>query len=133
MGYASKIDGAVFPGHQGGPHNHAISAMAASLKMAQSDEFISYQHRCVENATALHCALEGKEWKNVSIVGGNGHCVSIRGLENNQGLFNVANDVNLEVLYDGSMNEVRVSSNAMTTRGLNVDSFYQIVDLLDSV
>ena len=131
--YASKIDGAVFPGHQGGPHNHAISAMAASLKMAQSEEFIGYQHRCIENANALYQALSDKQWKNAKVIGGNGHCVSIRGLDNNEKLYNVANDVNLEVFYDANMNELRVSSNAMTTRGLSEADFGQIANVLDSV
>ncbi|KRT81040.1 hypothetical protein AMK59_5902, partial [Oryctes borbonicus] len=39
----SKINQAVFPGLQGGPHNNAIAAIATALKQAQSSEFIQYQ------------------------------------------------------------------------------------------
>ena len=38
-----RINFSVFPGHQGGPHNHTISALAVALKQAQSPEFIEYQ------------------------------------------------------------------------------------------
>ena len=34
------IDNAVFPGHQGGPHNHTICALATALKQAQTPEFV---------------------------------------------------------------------------------------------
>lgn len=38
-----RINFSVFPGHQGGPHNHTISALAVALKQAQSPEFVEYQ------------------------------------------------------------------------------------------
>ena len=41
--YGEKIDLAVFPGLQGGPHNHAIAGVAVALKQAQSPEFKQYQ------------------------------------------------------------------------------------------
>ena len=39
----SKIDQAVFPGHQGGPHNHTIAGIAVGLKDVNSAEFRKYQ------------------------------------------------------------------------------------------
>ena len=39
------INAAVFPGHQGGPHNHTITALATALKQAASPEFVSYQQQ----------------------------------------------------------------------------------------
>jgi glycine hydroxymethyltransferase len=39
----SRIDQAVFPGHQGGPHNHTITAIAVGLKDVTSPEFKKYQ------------------------------------------------------------------------------------------
>ena len=41
--YEGKIDFAVFPSLQGGPHNHQIAALAVALKHAASDEFKAYQ------------------------------------------------------------------------------------------
>lgn len=50
---ADAIDQSVFPGHQGGPHNHAISAVAVALKQASTPTFKAYQSCAVENAEAL--------------------------------------------------------------------------------
>merc|ERR1712147_325916 len=41
----SKINGAVFPGLQGGPHNHTITALAVALKKTQAPEFRQYQEQ----------------------------------------------------------------------------------------
>ena len=38
-----KINFSVFPGLQGGPHNHTITALATALKQAKSPDFIEYQ------------------------------------------------------------------------------------------
>merc|ERR1719393_670953 len=43
------INQAVFPGHQGGPHNHTISALATALKQANSPEFVEYQEQVLKN------------------------------------------------------------------------------------
>ena len=40
--YKQAIDSAVFPKHQGGPHNHTISALAVALKAANTKEFRKY-------------------------------------------------------------------------------------------
>lgn len=41
--FESKINQAVFPGLQGGPHNHAIAAIATAMKQATTPEFVEYQ------------------------------------------------------------------------------------------
>lgn len=41
--FKNKINNAVFPGHQGGPHNHVIAAISTALLDAQSIEFKEYQ------------------------------------------------------------------------------------------
>merc|ERR1711953_1636044 len=48
-----KINGAVFPGLQGGPHNQSITALAVALKLGQAPEFKQYQEQVVKNAKAL--------------------------------------------------------------------------------
>lgn len=45
----TKINQAVFPGLQGGPHNHAIAAIATAMKQATSPEFIEYQKQVSKN------------------------------------------------------------------------------------
>lgn len=41
--FENRINQAVFPGLQGGPHNHAIAAIAIAMKHAKTDEFKTYQ------------------------------------------------------------------------------------------
>lgn len=50
---ARKIDRAVFPGEQGGPHLNTMTALAVALKLANSDSFRQLQKRIVQNAKRL--------------------------------------------------------------------------------
>ena len=54
----NKIDMAVFPALQGGPHNHQIGALAVQLAEVQTDDFRKYVGRVVTNAKALAASLE---------------------------------------------------------------------------
>jgi glycine hydroxymethyltransferase len=54
---ATKVDKAVFPGLQGGPHDHQTAAIAIALKEAATDEFKAYGHQIVANAKALAASL----------------------------------------------------------------------------
>ncbi len=45
----SRINASVFPGHQGGPHNHTIAALAVALKQAQTKEYQQYQQQVIKN------------------------------------------------------------------------------------
>jgi glycine hydroxymethyltransferase len=51
--YAKELDRAVFPGLQGGPHDHTTAAIAVALKEAATPEFRRYAHQIVANAKAL--------------------------------------------------------------------------------
>jgi len=71
---AKKIDKAVFPGLQGGPHMNNIGAMAVAFEEADSPEFKKYAEQVVKNAQALKRGLE---------LGGTGQCpVRTFGTEN---------------------------------------------------
>ncbi|MFG6158686.1 serine hydroxymethyltransferase [Halomonas sp. 1390] len=48
-----KLNGAVFPGQQGGPLMHVIAAKAVAFKEAMSQEFVAYQRRVIDNAQAM--------------------------------------------------------------------------------
>jgi glycine hydroxymethyltransferase len=61
-----RIDSAVFPGHQGGPHNHTITALATALKQAASPEFKEYQEQVLKNCQALASKLLSKKYALVS-------------------------------------------------------------------
>ncbi|HCC84088.1 MAG TPA: hypothetical protein DEP87_00150, partial [Candidatus Pacebacteria bacterium] len=64
---ASKIDKAVFPGLQGGPHNATTAGIAVAALEAQKPEFTAYARRICANATALAEALKSQGLK---LVGG---------------------------------------------------------------
>jgi glycine hydroxymethyltransferase len=56
---AQKVDAAVFPGEQGGPHCNAIAGMAVAFELARSPEFVQLQQQVVDNAGHLAAELEG--------------------------------------------------------------------------
>ncbi|XP_076865279.1 serine hydroxymethyltransferase, cytosolic [Brachyhypopomus gauderio] len=62
----SLINQAVFPGLQGGPHNHAIAGVAVALKQALTPEFKVYQTQVLANCRALAAALMEKGYKVVT-------------------------------------------------------------------
>ena len=56
---AATIDRSVFPGIQGGPLMHVIAAKAVALKLAQRDDFVTYQRHVIANARILAETLAG--------------------------------------------------------------------------
>jgi glycine hydroxymethyltransferase len=65
--HAKKIDGAVFPGLQGGPLEHVVAAKAVAFAEAATPEFKQYAADVVENAAALAASLAGEGFR---LVGG---------------------------------------------------------------
>ena len=64
---ARKLDRAVFPGEQGGPHVNTIAALAVALKLANTDQFRALQQRIVDNANRLAQQLQEH---GIRVVGG---------------------------------------------------------------
>jgi glycine hydroxymethyltransferase len=62
----NAINFSVFPGHQGGPHNHTIAALAVALKEAQSPKFKEYQIQVLKNAKAMEHRLRELDYCMVS-------------------------------------------------------------------
>jgi glycine hydroxymethyltransferase len=62
----SKIDKAIFPGLQGGPHNHSTAAIAVALKEAATPEFKKYATQIVKNTKALESEFQKAGIKMVS-------------------------------------------------------------------
>ncbi|KAM8845981.1 serine hydroxymethyltransferase, cytosolic-like [Spinachia spinachia] len=62
----SLINQAVFPGLQGGPHNHAIAGVAVALKQAMTSDFKAYQMQVLANCKSLSNALMDLGYKIVT-------------------------------------------------------------------
>lgn len=80
---ARKLDRAVFPGEQGGPHIHAIAALATAFKLARSEQFSQLQQQIVRNCVALTQRLAERGLR-IAFGGTNTHlanidCKSIKG------------------------------------------------------
>ena len=80
-GLAQKIDSAVFPGEQGGPHVNKIAAMAVAFGMAEKESFRNLQRMIVENARLL-CEALSQRGAKIAYGGTNTHLLvlSLRGL-----------------------------------------------------
>ncbi|UZP35683.1 hypothetical protein NXS19_003499 [Fusarium pseudograminearum] len=141
------INNSVFPGHQGGPHNHTITALAVALKQAQTPEFQAYQSQVLKNAKAFAKRLsepKGKGGLGYKLVSGgtDNHLVladlkphSIDGgrVERVLELVGVAANKNTvpgdrSALVPGGL---RMGTPAMTTRGFNEDDFVRVADVVD--
>lgn len=57
---ANKVDRGVFPGEQGGPHVNTIAALAVSLRLARTEQFMALQRQTVANAVRLAAKLEAR-------------------------------------------------------------------------
>ena len=64
--YGPRINAAVFPGLQGGPHNHQIAALTTALKQASSPEFKVYAKQVIANAQSLGRVLTERGFTLVS-------------------------------------------------------------------
>ena len=73
---AKKLDRAVFPGEQGGPHINAIAAQATAFKLAQTDQFKALQKQVLQNSLTLTETLQ-EEGFRIAYGGTNTHLINI--------------------------------------------------------
>jgi glycine hydroxymethyltransferase len=73
---ARKIDRAVFPGEQGGPHVNVFAALALAFKLAQTDQFRELQQQIVKNCSALTKRLEERGFR-IPFGGSDTHLTNI--------------------------------------------------------
>merc|ERR1712186_88799 len=136
-----RIDMAVFPGLQGGPHNHQIGALATQLLEVTKPEFKEYSQAVVTNADTLAKTLQAKGHKLAS-DGTDNHLVlwDLRphGLTGSK-LEKVCECASISLNRNSvhgdasalSPGGVRIGSPAMTTRGCTADDFKKIAEFLD--
>jgi glycine hydroxymethyltransferase len=140
------INASVFPGHQGGPHNHTITALAVALHQAQTQEFKEYQRNVLANAKALAERLGNTKEKGglgYSIVSGgtDNHLVLVdlkdKGVDGARvervlELVGVASNKNTVPGDKSAMRPggLRMGSPAMTTRGFQPEDFRRVADVV---
>ena len=73
---AKKIDSAVFPGEQGGPHVNVFAALALTFKLAQTKQFKQLQEQTIKNAKAMAAQFE-KRGLRVPFGGTDSHLVNV--------------------------------------------------------
>lgn len=135
---AERIDRAVFPGLQGGPHDHTTSAIAVALGEAAQPEFKEYGRRIVANAKALAVALTKRGFKLVT-NGTDNHMVLMdltpggpgRGVFMQEGLDSVGITVNKNTIPGEPSSPfypsgIRLGTPAATTRGMREHEMEQI-------
>ncbi|KAL7121944.1 hypothetical protein ACP275_01G015300 [Erythranthe tilingii] len=136
----SAINNAVFPGLQGGPHNHTIGGLAVCLKHAKSPEFKAYQHRVVSNCRALASRLVELGYKLVS-GGSDNHLVlvDLRPLGLDGARVEKILDMASITLNKNSVpgdksalvpGGIRIGSPAMTTRCFSEKEFIAVADFI---
>ncbi len=134
---AQKIDRAVFPGTQGGPHMHSIAAKAVCFGEALKPEFADYQRRIVENARALAEELQRprpahrlRRHRQSPDAGGRGGAAAITGRDAQVALEAVGITVNKNTIpYDerppAVASGLRIGTPAVTSRGMGPDEMRQ--------
>uniref|UniRef100_A0A7S3YSH5 Serine hydroxymethyltransferase n=2 Tax=Lotharella globosa TaxID=91324 RepID=A0A7S3YSH5_9EUKA len=131
-----KINMAVFPGHQGGPHNHTITALAVALKQAQSSDFKEYQAQVIRNSAALAGRMQKLGYNLVS-GGTDNHLMLVdlrsKGVDGAkvEKLLDLANVTINKNTVPGDKSAmvpggIRMGAPALTTRGLMEKDFEQV-------
>lgn len=139
---SKKIDKAVFPGLQGGPHENQIAAIAQTLLEAQTKEFKAYAKQIIKNAKVLAKELQNKKWRIVS-GGTDSHLllvdVTSQGLtgdeastllEKNNIIVN-KNTIPYDPRPPMDPSGIRLGPPALTTRGLKEKEMKLVADLIN--
>jgi glycine hydroxymethyltransferase len=140
--HGKAIDRAVFPGLQGGPHNHTTAAIAVALGEALRPDFRTYAHRIVENAVALAAGLTERGFDLVS--GGTDNHLILIDLTNKNVPGKVAakaldrakltlnyNTVPFDPRKPFDPSGIRLGTPAATTRGMGVAEMALIARWID--
>lgn len=139
----AKINFAVFPMLQGGPHNHTIAGIACALRHARAPEFGEYARRVVENSRALCARLlalgfdvpTGGTDNHMFLVDLKGKGVDGAAVEHVCDVLGISLNRNT-VPGDASPlrpSGIRVGTYAVTARGFGPEEMSEVGDILDGV
>jgi glycine hydroxymethyltransferase len=142
--HAKAIDRAVFPGLQGGPHNHTTAALAVALREADTVEFKAYAQQVVANARSLGEALVAHGFR-LTTGGTDNHLLVVdataRGLGGGTlsramakaGLVCNMNAIPFDTRPPADPSGVRLGTPAVTSRGFGAAEMGRIADWIDDV
>lgn len=139
--FENEINQAVFPGLQGGPHNHTISGLAVALRAAATPEFREYQRQVVANSRALAARLSSLGYSIVS-GGTDNHLILVdlkpSGIDGArvQTVLDLVSITLNKNSVPGDQSAVvpggiRVGTPALTTRGFREADFERVADFID--
>ena len=142
--YAKKVDRAVFPGLQGGPHMHTMTAVAVALAEADTPEFIVYAKQIVKNAKLLAEKLLEYGFK-LSSGGTDNHLILIDLRNKNipgKKLAKALDRARIVTNYNSIPNDpappanpsgIRMGTPAIATRGMKEEQVVQIAEFINRV
>ncbi|PZF80443.1 serine hydroxymethyltransferase [Jiangella anatolica] len=142
--WAKPVDKAVFPGLQGGPHNHTTAGIAVALGEAAQPEFKDYAHQIVANAVALADELLARGFDLVS-GGTDNHLILIdltsKGVAgkpaakalDRAGLETNYNTVPFDPRKPFDPSGLRLGTPALTSRGMGEAEMREVARWLDEV
>ncbi|MFA6261726.1 MAG: serine hydroxymethyltransferase [Bacteroidia bacterium] len=141
---SAVLDGAVFPGTQGGPLEHVIAAKAVAFGEALTDEYAQYTRQVKENAQAMAKAfitrgyhiISGGTDNHLMLIDLRNKNVSGKAAENALVQADITINKNMVPFDDKSpfvTSGIRVGTAAITTRGFKEAQMEQVVDLIDRV
>ena len=143
-GHAKAIDRAVFPGLQGGPHNHTTAALAVALREAATQEFQKYAVQIVANAKALAAAMNERGF--TLITGGTDNHLILCDLTSKNVSGKIAakaldaagielnyNSVPFDTRKPFDPSGIRIGTAAVTSRGFKEPQMVQIAEWMAQV
>jgi glycine hydroxymethyltransferase len=137
-----KINFAVFPGLQGGPHNHTIGALATCLKQVNTPEFVEYQKQVLKNSSRLADELIKLGYSLVS--GGTDNHLVLIDVKTSKGIDGARVERILELACIATNKNtvpgdtsalmpggIRMGAPALTSRGFKEDDFAKVAHFFD--
>ena len=140
--YAKKIDSAVFPGMQGGPHNNMTAAKAVAFAEALKPDFINYSKQVILNAKAMAAEFLSLDYRVIS--GGTDNHLLVLDLSNKnlsgKEAESVLEKIGISVSRSTIPNDpnppmnpsgIRIGTPAMTTRGMKEEEARLITNYIN--
>ncbi len=139
--YEKAVNKAVFPGLQGGPHEHTIAAKAVAFKEAAQPSFKTYAKQVIKNAKALGNALTEKGFRIVS-GGTDSHLLLIdlrpanitgklaQNVLDSVGITANKNTIPFDPQPPATCSGIRMGTPALTTRGMKEEDMKEVAKLI---